>query len=261
MSYEESRIGCHCFPAARGYPAFLRKNCGGIDSCHVLAESRALSKPGGAEAVKAQYAAECAKTAETAESKPQPRDVVSKLTRLGVPANELFLAIGNEKPTDAIRKAQMWWRGDRKNFPALVMAGDVGQGKTVAAAWCALEWATGYPWNALPSGQNAQPFAWIDGPGMRKLGEWGEEAQDLLACAATAQLTVIDDAGREGDRRAYEALSDLVMERVDRNRSTILSSNMKGEMFRARYGIALADRLRARAVIVSAKGESMRVRA
>lgn len=260
MICEESRIGCHCFPASRGYPASLRKGCNGIDQCHVLAEMRAYAKPGGREALQAAYRAESLKAAERAEQVPEQRDVISRLTRLGVPSNDLFVAMANDKPTEAMRTAQLWWRGDRKTFPALVMAGDVGRGKTTAAAWCALEWARHHPWNSQPTGSNQQPFAWIDGRGMRLLGEWGEEAQDLLACAATAELTVIDDAGKEGDRRAYEALSDLLTERVDRNRTTILSSNMKGEMFRARYGIALADRLRARAVMPSLKGDSMRAR-
>lgn len=248
---------CSCYPPDK-YPASLRKGCTSDATCWVRAESRLLQQPGGREAVMAAYRAEGARAAECAEKPPDHRDVLSKLTRLGVPANEMFLALKNDKPTEAIRMARLWWGGDRHSFPALVMAGDVGVGKTVAAAWVALEWARSFPWNALPSGPAATPMVWIDGPGMRKLGEWGDEAQDLLRDAERAELTVLDDAGREGDRRAYEALSDVLMARVDRNRSTVLSSNMKGEMFRARYGIALADRLRSRAVIVSAKGSSMR---
>ncbi len=250
--------GCSCYPAERNYPAYLRKGCTGSSSCWVMAESRAIRTPAGRARIQAEYQAEFTRTAEHAEQKPGPRDVMFRLSRIGVPANEMLLAIANNKPTEAMRMAQLWWNGDKHTFPALVMAGDVGQGKTVAAAWCALEWARNHPWNSLPTGSNEAPCVWIDGPGMRKLGAWGEEAQDLLAAAATAKLTVLDDAGREGDRRAYEALSDMLMERLDRNRVTIVSSNVKGEMFRARYGLALADRLRTRAVIVSTKGSSMR---
>lgn len=251
---------CECYPASRGYPNSLRKGCTSYAHCHVMAETRALSTPEGLAKAKAAYRAECLKVSERLEDVPQQRDVLSKLQREGVPGNEMFLAMNNEKPTEAMRMAQLWWKGDRKTFPALVMAGDVGRGKTVAAAWCALEWARGYPWNSLPSGTNRRPFVWIDGPNMRKLGEWGEEAQDLLAGAATAELTIIDDAGREGDRRSLEALSDLMMERLDRNRPLVLSSNSTGSVFRGRYGVALADRLRVKAVIVTAKGDSMRAR-
>jgi hypothetical protein len=251
-------MSCECYPPEKNYPAYLRKGCTGPGNCWVMAESKALRTPEGRAAAQAAYRAEFMKACDRSEQKPEQRDVMSRLQRIGVPANEMFLAIANDKPTEAMRMAQLWWKGDKHTFPALVMAGDVGQGKTVAAAWCALEWARNHPWNSLPTGSNDSPCAWIDGPGMRKLGAWGEEAQDLLASAATAQLTVLDDAGREGDRRAFEALSDMLMERLDRNRVTIVSSNVKGEMFRARYGMALADRLRTRAVIVSSKGASMR---
>lgn len=252
-------MSCACYPPDK-YPAYLRKGCSSESQCWVRAESKALRTPEGRAAALADYHAEVQRAAARAEETPDAGDVVSKLQRLGVPANDMFTALKNDKPTHAMRTAQDWWRGDKRLFPVLVMAGDVGVGKTTAAAWCALEWARGYPWNSLPSGSHKEPFAWIDGPGMRKLGEWGEEAQDLLATAAVANFTVLDDAGREGDRRAYEALSDLLMERVDRNRTTILASNVKGEVFRGRYGIALADRLRARGVLVTAKGESMRTR-
>ncbi len=252
-------MSCECYPPDR-YPAYLRKGCNSATACWVKAESVTLRQPGGREKLMAEYHAECAKAATRAEDTPQAKDVVSKLQRMGVPANEMFLAISNAAPTHAIRMAQMWWQGDKRHFPALVMAGDVGQGKTVASAWVALEWARNHPWNSLPTGSNSTPMVWIDGPGMRKLGAWGVEAQDLLSAAATAELTVLDDAGREGDRRAFEALSDVLMERLDRNRITVLSSNARGEVFRQRYGEGLADRLRARAVIVTAKGESMRKR-
>lgn len=251
-------MSCACYP--HPMPAHLRKGCTGGGSCWVLAESRALQQPGGREAALLAYHAEARELASKAEEKPEARDVLAKCQRLGVPATEMLLAIGNTKPTEAMRIAQLWWGSDRRTFPALVMAGDVGQGKTVASAWVALEWAKTYPWNKLPTGANQAPMVWLAIAAMRKLGEWGEEAQDLLAGAATAELTIIDDAGHDGDRRAHEALSALVMERLDKNRATVLSSNMKGEMFRARYGLALADRLRSRAVLVSAKGNSMRTR-
>lgn len=253
-------MSCECYPPDR-YPAHLRKGCTSFGSCWVMAESKLGRTKEGRAQLLAEYRAECGSNAARQDEPPEARDVVSKLQRLGVPSNEMFVAITNDKPTDAIRTAKLWWAGNKRHFPALVMAGDVGRGKTVAAAWCALEWAKGYPWNRLPMGANESPMVWIDGPGLRKLGAWGEEAQDLLAAAATAELTVLDDTGREGDRRALEAISDVLMERLDRNRATVLSSNVKGDVFRQRYGQALADRLRSRAVIVTAKGPSMRSRA
>jgi len=214
-------------------------------------------QPGGRAAALAEYHAECAVAAVRAEEKPTASDVLSKVARLGVPASALF-AIRNEKPTECLKAAQLWWPSDRRTFPALVMLGDVGQGKTVAAAWCCVEWARGYPWNKLPTGSNESPMVWLDGPRLRQLAAFDERAADLLAAAATAQLTVIDDGGREGSARAMEALSDVLMERVDNFRATVLTSNLKGEQFRARYGTALADRLRACAVVPRLTGSSLR---
>lgn len=250
-------MSCECYPDSRGYPAHLRKGCLGPGTCWVLAESRALRQPGGQKASLEAYYRECSATADKADEKPSANDMLSRVQRMGVPSSALF-AIRNEKPTECLKAAQAWWTSDRRTFPALVMAGDVGQGKTVAAAWCCVEWARTYPWNRLPTGSNESPMVWLDGPRLRTLGSFDEAAADLLAAAATAQLTVVDDAGREGDRRALEALSDVLMERVDNYRATILTSNLKGEAFRERYGIALADRLRACAVVPKLTGASLR---
>ncbi len=206
-----------------------------------------------------EYHAEARAAAERKSDKPSVGDVIEKVRKLGVPASALF-AVRDAKPTECMRAAQDWWPLDRRAFPALVMAGDVGQGKTVAAAWCAIEWARNYPWNSLPTGSNVSPMVWLDGPRLRELSSFNEATADLLAGAATAQLTIVDDAGRDGSPRAIEALSDVLMERVDNFRATILTSNLKGEQFRARYGAALADRLRAVAVVPKLAGTSLRAR-
>ncbi len=254
---QEDRRGCKCYPESRGYPAYLRKGCDHADNCHVMVDLRRCSKPEGRKAAMLEYHAEAKRAANHGEDKPGVGDVLSKCQRLGVPASPLF-AIRNEKPTDCLTAAKNWWAADKRTFPALVMLGDVGQGKTVAAAWCAVEWARGYPWNKLPTGSNERPMVWLDGPRLRELGSFDEAAADLLASAATAQLTIVDDAGRDGSPRAMEALSDVLMERVDNYRPTVLTSNLKGEQFRARYGVALADRLRACAVVPKLTGASMR---
>jgi hypothetical protein len=251
-------VTCECYPPEK-YPAYLRKGCVGIGSCWVLAEARACRTPEGRAAEQAKYHVELKAAADRADEKPSAGDVIWRVQRMGVPATALF-AVRNEKPTQILTVAKDWWASDRRTFPVLVMAGDVGTGKTTAAAWCAVEWARAYPWNKLPTGSNEAPMVWLDGPRLRELGAFGEEAANTLAAAATADLTIVDDAGREGDRRALEALSDVLTERTDKRRSTILSSNLKGKEFVARYGTALADRLRAVAVMPGIKGESMRVR-
>lgn len=256
---DEADRECQCYPPSRNYPASLRKGCNGYSQCWVRAESKQLMTPEGRADVRRAYGLECLEAQGRAEQKPSVGDVLHRVQRLGVPASALF-AIRNEKPTDCLKAAQDWWASDKRLFPVLALVGDVGQGKTVAAAWCVVEWARGYPWNSLPTGTNQQPMVWLDGPRLRELSSFSEEAQDLLAAAATAELTVVDDAGRDGSPRAIEAVSDVLMERVDRMRATVLTSNLKGEAFKARYGAALADRLRAVAAVPKLAGQSMRKR-
>lgn len=253
-------MSCECYP--EGYPASLRKGCDGKATCWVRAEIQERMQPGGAERQMKAYREECCARAEQGEryDSGEARPVESvryRLQRFGVPAQALF-ALDTEKETKPIKAARQWWTGDRKLCPALVMLGDVGQGKTTAAAAVALEWARHHRWNSQPTGANAQPFVWLDGPRLRTLGAWGEAAADLLASAAMAELTILDDAGWDGDARAKEAVASVLLERVDHKRSTVLTSNLKGDDFRARYGQALADRLRAYAVVVTGEGKSMR---
>lgn len=248
---------CVCYPPEK-YPAFLRKGCTSYSQCHVMADLRQCATPEGRKVAMAEYHAEAAKIADRASDKPSVGDVLAKVQRLGVPSSALFAVRANDKPTTCIATAKQWWAGDLKLFPALVMAGGFGVGKTVAAAWCAVEWAREYPWNQLPTGSNESPMVWIDGPRIRELGLFNEASADLLSAASAAQLTIVDDVGREGDRRALEALSDVLMERLDARRATVLSTNVKGNDFVARYGGGLADRLRALAIFATARGPSLR---
>lgn len=254
---EAAESECQCYPPSRGYPASLRKGCHAYSMCWVRKETETLKTPEGREELRRAYGRECMEAQGRAEERPSVSDVLWRVQKLGVPAQALF-AIRNEKPTDCLKAAQDWWPTDKRVFPVLAMVGDVGQGKTVAAAWCVVEWARRYPWNSLPTGSNEKPMVWLDGPRLRELAAFGEEAADLLASAATAELTVVDDAGRDGSPRAIEALSDVLLERIDNFRATILTSNLKGEAFRARYGTALADRLRSSAAVPKLTGSSMR---
>lgn len=247
---------CECYPPDR-YPAYLRKGCTSYSRCWVIAEMKQCRTEEGRKQWMADYHGQLKTAADGKSQRPSASEVRGKVQKLGVPSQALF-ALMAERPTDALASTKAWVASDRKLFPALLMLGDVGQGKTVAAAWCVIEWARDYPWNQLPSGQNRPPMVWLDGPRLRELSAFDDNAAKLLDHAARAELTVVDDAGRDGSPRAIEALSDVLMERIDNRRLTILTSNLRGEEFRKRYGNALADRLRAHAVVPKLGGKSMR---
>lgn len=254
MNDRETYHECQCYPASKGYPASLRNGCSDpwVD-CHVLSEIRALAKPGGREAAQVAYGAQVREAAEGRNKRPTAGDAARRLQGFGVPSAALW-PLGSGKSTDALEAAQKWWP-TRAQFPFLLLMGDVGLGKSVAAAWCASEWARDFPWNDLPGGPSREPFVWLDGPKLRSISAFDN---DVAADAGRAQLLVVDDAGRDSNPRAMEILAEVLVERIDRKRATVLTTNLKGEPFRQRYGIALADRLRASAVIPRLQGKSMR---
>jgi hypothetical protein len=240
-------MSCECYPPERGYPKACARGCNGFHMCWVLAE---MKNP---QLYRDRYFAELRKRGEELSGTPQPEEMRYRLSKLGVPANALALACSGER-TLAIEGADLWWRMDHQLCPMLVLTSAApGTGKTTAAAWVALEWGRRWGWNEQATGANTEPFVWLDGPRLKTLSGFDEATADLLAGAATARLLVVDDAGREGNRPAMEALSDVLQERVDRNRLTVLTTNQRGEQFRARYGEPLADRLRARAHVVDLK--------
>lgn len=247
---------CLCYPASRGYPKYMARGCTGHSQCWVLAEMR------NPQLYRDRYFAELKAARERDSQVPQPEEVRYRLMKLGVPANALAIATRPDA-TQALDGAKLWWRLDHKLSPAVVFTSrESGTGKTCAAAWLCIEWARRYPWNGLPTGTSDEPLVWLDGPRLKSLSAFNEQSADLLGSAASCRLLVVDDAGREGNRPAIEALSDVLMERIDRNRLTVLTSNLRGEEFRQRYGVALADRFRTRAHVVDVKGlKSMRTAA
>lgn len=240
-------MSCECYPPERGYPKAYARGCRGYHECWVVAEMR------NPQLYRDRYFRELAQARAETEGAPPPEEMRYRLSKLGVPANALALATRGER-THAIDGAELWWKMDHKLCPALVLTSAApGTGKTTAAAWVALEWARLWRWNEQPTGSNDAPFVWLDGPRLKSLSGFDEQTADALAGAATARLLVVDDAGREGNRPAVEALSDVLMERIDRNRLTVLTTNQRGEQFKARYGEPLADRLRSRAHVVDLK--------
>lgn len=254
MSADDCKPFCTCYP--RGFtPAepWLQR-CSGEAHCLTRAESRLISTPEGLAQHKARYAEWATQRASGDASN---FDVVHNLSRLGVPGVSLSAAKA-PSDTDAIQAARQWTKDDARLVPALVLVGDKGTGKSVAAAWATLQWARKFPWNDRASGTQTEPMVWLDTAGLRRLGDFGPEAARLVDAVATARWVVFDDAGREGSPRAMEAVSDALMERCDKSRRFVLTTNLTKDAFKARYGEPLTDRLRSSGLIVALKGQSMR---
>lgn len=176
-------------------------------------------------------------------------DAVLKARRAGAP--ELALqALEQLRETPSLAAARTWYRSARK--APLVLLGPTGRGKSTAAAWCCVEFAKTWPWNGL--GRLLEPLVWLDATYLVRLREWTDVGAEYVDRCLRAQLLVVDDAGHEGTSTGRQALIDLLMKRTDRARGTILSANLTGAEFRARYTEPLADRLRHLAVVPELAG-------
>ena len=245
---------CEC------YPSGTDGGCNGMGDCHTLTELRLGKTTEGRAQLRDEYNAKIRAKAAHMDGAPQVGELLGKMQRAGIPS-EVLAWLPKIEPRTALDGAKTWWRGDRAVLSALVLVGPPGCGKSVAAGWVALQVAKSWPWNSMAGGDAHPrlPFVWLDGPKLSALSAIGAPEAELMASAARACLLVVDDAGREGNRPAIEALSDVLSERIDNKRSTVLTSNLVGESFRNRYGLALSDRLRAHATVINlAAVKSMR---
>lgn len=129
----------------------------------------------------------------------------------------------------------------------LVLAGGVGTGKTVAAAWgCAFH-----------SGRLAKAIDLI------RIGMFDESS--ALPVLAHCRLLAVDDLGMEpmdSKGYAYAAVYDLLDRRYDAALKTIITTNLTTDQFRERYGTGagarLWDRIREIGVWFNISGPSLR---
>lgn len=132
----------------------------------------------------------------------------------------------------------------------LVLAGGVGTGKSVAAAWAC----------AFNTGRFIKAIDLI------RAGLFDDD--EVLPPLIRAPLIAIDDLGMEpidGKGYGYAALYDLLDRRYDAGRKTIVTTNLTMDQFRDRYGTGagerLWDRVREVGIWVDIPGASLRRRA
>lgn len=150
------------------------------------------------------------------------------------------------RDTKALRMVRAWVASSR---PALVLLGDPGRGKTVAAAWALARVAGRY----VTEQQLCE---------MRK-GEWRtRKSYETHLCT---ELLVIDELGRERDADlALQVMLDVIDARQRLPRRTLLLGNAEKELLIERYDRASLDRLgldsdeAGIAIVRYLRGESLR---
>lgn len=180
------------------------------------------------------------------------------LKQRGIPIRHLD-SMARMKPTGAVTEAKRWnMEGN------LVLSGGVGIGKSFAAALALCRWAESRMVIRRPcddpdsiAAHAAAKCGWFRAAGLLTTGEKAERMRNE---AARLPLIVVDDLGTEnGSGWAMSLLSDIMAERYDCERQTIITTNI-GSMDRLaeRYDARIADRILAGGIFAPCTGTSMR---
>lgn len=201
-----------------------------------------------------------------------------QVDKIGVPLEFANLLRSPKlRATDATAAAK---RGD---WRILVMLGNAGTGKTVAAAAWVLDgyiplpgpdtpentWQ-GCDWKRYAEGRDARDMygvlrptpmpLWVSAARLARWERYKDEAMDKLF---KASKLVIDDIGAEFNDEKDNFLTlfgEVVTERLANGRPIVITSNATFEEFRKRYDGRIVDRVREHGRFVSFAGESMRRR-
>jgi hypothetical protein len=92
--------------------------------------------------------------------------------------------------------------------------------------------------------QEGSPYSWfraVDIGKARKQAPLGDGEVEIVTKAVDAQVTIIDDLGWEDERDT--AIAEIVAERYDAQRPTIITSGLTAEQIAARYSAAFLRRI------------------
>lgn len=172
------------------------------------------------------------------------------LVECGCPIKDLTRVL--EKRTSET-EAMLTARGAIMNREGIVvLSGLPGCGKTTAAAWWLLQPRERVPYVGTSSAR------FIDATG---LARWPKYDNAEMLKLTRSRALVIDDLGVEyADKKgAYSSLLDEVINsRYSAELPTVITTNLPGAEFKARYGERIADRIREAGRFVELGGESLR---
>lgn len=177
-----------------------------------------------------------------------------RLEQLGVPL-DVRRSLRGTHETLALTAAGAFVAERHARF--LLLLGDRGVGKSVAAGHVLREFSREHRWDAMATG-TPQPAVWLQASALTRVTAWDRADQELLRSVERAQLLVLDDLGDECTEVGLSLTRDALLERHTKARRTVLTSNLTPESFKARYGEALADRIRSSGMVPVLFGKSLR---
>ena len=156
------------------------------------------------------------------------------------------------RPTRAVRGVDTW---KREGF--LLLHGDHGTGKSFAAAYALLLLAR----QAL-SAHWKHPSAWGGFSAMWTGAYRAATKDDVFEAARSVPVLVVDDLGaEENTTRARSRIVEIVSERYNQRKITVLTTNDDALELEKIYGRRMADRVLGDGLSVHCGGDSLRLAA
>jgi hypothetical protein len=185
----------------------------------------------------------------TAQADKDGHDVKRRVQDFRVPERIVeILAQGTDK-TDAIQAVDAW--ANAKPW-CLILSGDKGTGKSVAAAY----WLWRFQAAKMQSSQTAKP-SWFRVNDLMLMGNYNTDLRELWY----SSRLVLDDVGNEF-QDAKGSLAAMLYGIVDHRHGdmlkTIITTNLTLDEMKKRYDPRIMDRLREGAEFVNILGTSMR---
>lgn len=158
--------------------------------------------------------------------------------------------------TEATRALRDW---DSK--PALwccLVIGGVGAGKSTAAGAHVVNAGV----LAAERGEYNRRPVWVRAVEAARLSGFGGEAEERFDVWRRAPLLVLDDLGTEMITPVWQqTLDDVLDHRYQHSLRTIITSNLKADDFKTRYGERIADRIRQDGMVRELSAGSLRRKA
>lgn len=176
--------------------------------------------------------------------------------KAGVPYEALAALRQGPQDSAALTATRRFNRDSEALF--LLLLGPPGVGKTLAASLAAVDFAAKWPWNEQPSGPQVEPLRYVDAATLTRLSAYDAEEKRYTESLRTCRFLVLEDIGDEGTDLGRGVLVEVLMARHAARRKTVLTGNLRPEAFRARYGAAVADRIRSTGLVPDLFGEKSR---
>jgi DNA replication protein DnaC len=176
--------------------------------------------------------------------------------KAGAPYDALAALKRGPEESVALSAARKFNRDSEALF--LLLLGPPGVGKTLSASLVVVDFASKWPWNEGATGTAAEPIRFVDAASLTRLSAFDAEAKRYVETLRGCPLLVLEDAGDEGTDLGKGLFVELLMARHAARRRTVVTGNLRPEAFKARYGAAVADRIKSGGYVPALFGEASR---